>query len=88
MAEAILNKESEQIDTSKDCIVAEIYPDFDALKSHGIEDAQKYFKENVNEINKKAAPYKKVQIVKIRNEEFEKNTSRKIVRFKINRIVD
>lgn len=74
--------------SSKDCIVAEIYPDFDALKSHGIEDAQKYFKENINEINKKAAPYKKVQIVKIRNEEFEKNTSKKIVRFKINRIVD
>jgi long-chain acyl-CoA synthetase len=74
--------------SSKDCIVAEIYPDFDALKLHGIEDAQKYFKENINDINKKAAPYKKVQIVKIRNEEFEKNTSRKIVRFKINRIVD
>jgi long-chain acyl-CoA synthetase len=74
--------------SSKDCIVAEIYPDFDSLKSRGIEDAQKYFKDNVNEINKKAAPYKKVQIVKIRNEEFEKNTSKKIVRFKINRIVD
>lgn len=74
--------------SSKDCIVAEIYPDFDSLKLRGIEDAQKYFKDNVNEINKKAAPYKKVQIVKIRNEEFEKNTSKKIVRFKINRIVD
>jgi len=79
-----LNKDG----SSKDCIVAEIYPDFDGLKAHGIDDAQKYFKENVNEINKKAAPYKKVQIVKIRNEEFEKNTSKKIVRFKINRIVD
>ena len=74
--------------SSKDCIVAEIYPDFDALKSHGIEDAQKHFKDGVNEINKRSAPYKKVQIVKIRNEEFEKNTSKKIVRFKINRIVD
>ncbi|MGM9631532.1 MAG: AMP-dependent synthetase/ligase [Eubacteriales bacterium] len=74
--------------SGKDCIVAEIYPDFDALKSHGIEDAQKYFKENVQKINQNSAPYKKVSIVKIRNEEFEKNTSKKIVRFKINRVVE
>ena len=79
-----LNKDG----SSKDCIVAEIYPDFDGLKDHGIIDVQKYFKDGVNEINKRSAPYKKVQIVKIRNEEFEKNTSKKIVRFKINRIVD
>ena len=79
-----LNKDG----SSKDCIVAEIYPDFDGLKDHGITDPYKYFKDGVNEINKRSAPYKKVQIVKIRNEEFEKNTSRKIVRFKINRIVE
>ena len=79
-----LNKDG----SSKDCIVAEIYPDFDGLKDHGIADPQKYFKDGVNEINKRSAPYKKVQIVKIRNEEFEKNTSKKIVRFKINRIVE
>ena len=74
--------------SSKDCIVAEIYPDFDGLKAHGIEDPYKYFKENINDINQNAAPYKRVQIVKIRNEEFEKNTSKKIVRFKINRIIE
>ena len=79
-----LNKDG----SSKDCIVAEIYPDFDGLKAHGVTDIQKYFKDGVNEINKRSAPYKKVQIVKIRNEEFEKNTSKKIIRFKINRIVD
>ena len=79
-----LNKDG----SSKDCIVAEIYPDFDGLKDHGIADPQQYFKDGVNEINKRSAPYKKVQIVKIRNEEFEKNTSKKIFRFKINRIVE
>ena len=79
-----LNKDG----SSKDCIVAEIYPDFDGLKAHGITDVYNHFKDGVNEINKRSAPYKKVQIVKIRNEEFEKNTSKKIVRFKINRIVD
>ena len=79
-----LNKDG----SSKDCIVAEIYPDFDGLKDHNITDIQKYFKDGINEINKHAAPYKKVQIVKIREVEFEKNTSKKIVRFKINKIVD
>ncbi len=74
--------------TSKDCIVAEIYPDFDGLKNHGIVDAQKYFKDNIQKINANAPSYKKVQIVKVRNEEFPKNTSKKIVRFKIDRTVD
>lgn len=74
--------------TSKDCIVAEIYPDLDGLKNHGITDAQKYFKENIQKINAAAPSYKRVQIVKVRNEEFPKNTSKKIVRFKINRVVD
>ncbi len=78
-----LNKDG----SSKDIIVAEIYPDFDGLKDHGINDLQKYFKENVQKINQNSAPYKKVSLVKIRNEEFEKNTSKKIVRFKINRVV-
>ena len=74
--------------SSKDCIVAEIYPDFEALKNHNITDIQAYFKEKIRKINENSAPYKKVALVKIRNEEFEKNTSKKIVRFKINRCVD
>ena len=73
--------------SSKDCIVAEIYPDFEALKNHNITDVQAYFKEKIRKINENSAPYKKVALVKIRNEEFEKNTSKKIVRFKINRCV-
>ena len=74
--------------SSKDCIVAEIYPDFEALKNHNITDVQAYFKEKIRKINENSAPYKKVALVKIRNEEFEKNTSKKIVRFKINRCVE
>lgn len=73
--------------SSKDCIVAEIYPDFDGLKNHGVTDVQAYFKEKIKKINENSAPYKKVALIKIRNEEFEKNTSKKIVRFKINRCV-
>ena len=74
--------------SSKDCIVAEIYPDFDGLKNHGITDVQAYFKEKIKKINENSAPYKKVALIKVRNEEFEKNTSKKIVRFKINRCVE
>lgn len=74
--------------TSKDCIVAEIYPDFEALKNHGVEDVQKYFKEKIKRINENSAPYKKVALIRIRNEEFEKNTSKKIIRFKIDRCIE
>jgi len=75
-------------DASKEIIVAEIYPDFDALKLHGIEDAQKYFDEEIKKINANNVSYKSVGKVKIRQEEFPKNTSRKITRFKIDKSID
>ncbi len=73
---------------NEEVIVAEIFPDYDALKLHNIEDAQAHFNEGIKEINKKNPPYKKVDKVKIRTEEFPKNTSRKITRFKIDKTVD
>ena len=75
-------------DPSKEVIVAEIFPDFDALKMRGIEDVETYFKDAIKEINKKNVSYKSVGKVKIRNEEFPKNTSRKITRFKIDKSID
>ena len=78
----------ESRDANKEMIVAEIFPDFDALKLRGIEDAQKYFEEEIAKINKKNVIYKNVALVKIRNEEFPKNTSKKITRFKIDKTVD
>ena len=75
-------------DPSKEVIVAEIYPDFDALKLHNIEDAQSYFDEEIKKINLKNVSYKTVGKVKIRQEEFPKNTSRKITRFKIDKSID
>ena len=71
--------------SSTDVIVAEIFPDFDALKMRGIEDAQKYFEDEIKKINAKNVSYKAVGKVKIRNEEFPKNTSKKITRFKIDK---
>ena len=75
-------------DPQKEVIVAEIYPDFEALEMHGITDAQKYFDDEIEKINRKNVSYKKVGKVKIRTEEFPKNTSKKITRFKIDKSID
>lgn len=72
----------------KELIVAEIYPDFDYLKAHGIEDAQAYYDEEMKKVNASMVSYKNVHRVKIRQTEFEKNTSKKIIRFKIDKTVD
>lgn len=72
----------------KEAIVAEIYPDYESLAAHNIEDVQKYFNDEIKKVNAAAAPYKAVNIVKIRKEEFIKNTSRKILRFKIEKTID
>jgi long-chain acyl-CoA synthetase len=72
----------------KEVIVAEIYPDFEALKGRGIEDVRKYFEEEIKKINSRMVSYKAVKKVKIREEEFRKNTSRKILRFEIDKSID
>lgn len=72
----------------KEVIVAEIFPDYTALKTKGITDAQAYFDREIKKINSRMVIYKAVNQVKIRNEEFEKNTSKKILRFAINKHID
>ena len=69
-------------------IVAEIYPDKDSLKKEGIEDFKAHFQKYVNAYNKTAVPYKKVGLVKVREEEFPKNTLRKILRRKMDMTID
>ena len=69
-------------------IVAEIYPDYDFMKKNGIEDVKKYFQESVDKYNKTAVPYKKIAVLKVREEEFPKNTLRKILRFKLDMSID
>ncbi len=75
-------------DPTKEVIVAEIYPDFDGLKNHDVTDVQKYFEDAIRKINQKNVSYKTVGKVKIRQEEFIKNTSRKIIRFQIDKSID
>ena len=69
-------------------IVAEIYPDKDYLDSNGITDAKAHFQKYINEYNRNCVPYKKVGLLKIRDEEFPKNTLRKILRRKIDMTID
>ncbi len=74
--------------TDHNAIVAEIYPDKEFLEANGIEDAKAYFKPFVDEYNKNAVPYKKINILKVRDEEFPKNTLRKILRFKLDTTIE
>ncbi len=73
---------------SHNAIVAEIYPDKDYLEKNEIEDAEKYFKKYIDAYNKDAVPYKKIGVIKVRDEEFPKNTLRKIMRFKLDTTID
>ena len=69
-------------------IVAEIYPDKDFLEKNSIEDAKKYFQKFVDDYNRSTVPYKKIGVIKVRDEEFPKNTLRKILRFKLDMTID
>ena len=61
-------------------IVAEIYPDKTLLEEMGITDFKAYFQKFVDEYNRSAPHYKKIGVLKVREEEFPKNTLRKILR--------
>ena len=69
-------------------IVCEIYPDKAFLEEKGITDPHAYFQKFVNEYNKTAVPYKKIGLLKVREEEFPKNTLRKILRRKMDMTID
>ena len=72
----------------KELIVAEIYPDYDAFKAKGIEDIRGYFASEIKKINDRNVAYKFIGRVKLRTEEFPKNTLRKIMRFRMDTSID
>jgi len=71
-----------------DAIVAEIFPDQDYIDKNNVEDKQAYFQKFVDEYNKTAVSYKKIGVLKVRDEDFPKNTLRKIMRFKLDMTID
>ncbi len=74
--------------TMYDAIVAEIYPDQEYIEKNKIENVQEYLQGFVDEYNKTAVPYKKIGVLKVRTEDFPKNTLRKIMRFKLDMTID
>ncbi len=69
-------------------IVAEIFPDAEYLKKYNITDANAYLQMAVDNYNKNAVPYKKIALLRVRDEEFPKNTLRKILRYKLDMTID
>lgn len=73
---------------SHNAIVAEIFPDREYFEKNGIEDLDAYFAGYMEKYNKTAVPYKKIGLLKVREEEFPKNTLRKIMRFKLDTTIE
>lgn len=88
VSEVVVYAGESRVQKDKITIVAEIFPDADLLKDKGITDLQAYFEEQVGILNAKMPSYKAVKRVKLRDEEFQKNTSRKITRFSIDKTID
>ena len=58
------------------------------IEKNGIQDVEKYLKTYIDNYNRGAVPYKKISILKVRKDEFPKNTLRKIMRFKLDMTID
>ncbi|NBI61778.1 long-chain fatty acid--CoA ligase [Clostridiales bacterium] len=71
---------------SEDTVIyAEIFPNFEALKEElgeiGEEELRRFMKTVIDEANEQMPLYKRVKRFKLRQEEFEKTTTRKIKRY-------
>ncbi len=86
--EVVVYAGESRVQKDKITIVAEIFPDADLLADKGISDLQAYFEGQVKILNAKMPSYKAVKRVKLRDSEFQKNTSRKITRFSIDKTID
>ena len=88
VTEVVIYAGESRVQKDKITIVAEIFPDADLLADKGITDMQTYFEDQVKALNSRMPSYKAVKCVKLRNVEFQKNTSRKITRFTIDKTID
>lgn len=88
VAEVVVYAGESHVQKDKITIVAEIFPDTELLKDKGITDIQEYLENQVKALNAKMPPYKAVKRVKLRDSEFQKNTSSKITRFNIDKTID
>ncbi len=65
-------------------ITAVVYPNQDKVASLSKDDAEKLVKDEISALNKQLPLYKQIRDVEIRDTEFEKTTSKKIKRYKVN----
>lgn len=86
--EEIENKLSERrivqevlVRESDGVIEAEIFPDYEYAVKKKVKDMQSTLQEIIDAYNKTAPLYKRITKLKIREVEFEKNTTKKIKRF-------
>ncbi len=70
-------------DGDEDVITAVIYPDFDKFKDKSDADVIAAVKVAVSGINKKLPSFKQVRNIELRKTEFEKTTTKKIIRHKV-----
>ena len=66
---------------SEGVIEAEIFPDYEYAAKKKIKNIRSELQEMLDTYNKNAPVYKRVYKLKIREVEFEKNTTKKIKRF-------
>ena len=66
---------------SEGVIEAEIFPDYENAAKKKVKDIRSTLQEILDEYNLKAPLYKRVIKLKIRETEFEKNTTKKIKHF-------
>ena len=66
---------------SEGVIEAEIFPDYEYASKKKIKDLQAQLQSIIDDYNKTAPLYKRIFKLKVRDVEFEKNTTKKIKRF-------
>ena len=77
----VIGRKNEE--TGEVVITALVYPDQEKTKDMTKDEVYAKIKEEINEINKKLPTFKHISDLEIRDEEFEKTTSRKIIRYKL-----
>jgi long-chain acyl-CoA synthetase len=62
-------------------LVALIYPAAEYAKDKTKEEMEAFFRAEMNQINRELASYKQVNHIELVDQEFQKTTSRKIIRY-------
>jgi len=76
----VIGRKKDENDT---VITALVYPNYDMFKDCTKEEIYNAISDHITAVNKKLPTFKHISAIELRETEFEKNTSRKIMRYKI-----